>query len=190
MNRRQRRRRARLRVALAATPFALVAALYGVGLSLPPIQVERVELSLPSSPETLWTVLTDLDAMPGWRQDLVELERLPGHDGIVRWREVGRTGRKVAMERIEAAPPERMVVRVAEASEDRRWVYQLTRAGANTRLEVSDQRTIRNPLVRAFVRVFGGSRGALDGWSRDLELRLSGRRQLVGAGNGEPGTAK
>jgi uncharacterized protein YndB with AHSA1/START domain len=179
MNRRERRRRARLRAALALAPLLGVGGLYGLGLSLPAVQVERIEVSLVSSPETLWSVLTDLDAMPGWRQDLRGLERLPSRDGVVRWRELGRTGRAVALERIEVAPPERMVVRLAEGSEDRRWVYEITRDGANTRLAISDQRSVRNPLRRAFVRVFGRSRAVLDGWTRDLETRLSGRRQQI-----------
>jgi len=179
MNRRQRRRRARIRATLALSPLFAVAAFYAFGLSLPAVQVERIEVSLPSSPETLWSVLTDLDAMPGWRQDLVGLERLPPQDGVVRWRELGRTGQSVALERIEVAPLQRMVVRLAERSEERRWVYELTPAGAATRLAISEERTIRNPLFRAFVRVFGGRRGALDGWTRDLETRLSGRRQQI-----------
>jgi hypothetical protein len=185
MNRRQRRRRARLRAVLVVSPLLVTAAFYGLGLTLPAVQEQRVEVSLPSTPETLWGVLTDLDAMPGWRQDLVGLERLPAQDGVVRWRELGRTGRSVALERVEVAPLERMVVRVAERSDERRWVYEITRMGPTTRLAINDQRTIRNPLVRAFVRVFGRSRGALDGWTRDLETRLSVRHQpIAGAAAG------
>ncbi len=182
MNRRQRLRLARIKGVLVITPPAVVLGLYLVGLALPIVHAEREEVSVRSSPETLWTVLTDLDAMPTWRQDLVALERLPEADGVVRWREVGRAGQTVAMERVESAPLERMVVQLADRSADRRWVYEITRSGARAKLSVTEERTVRNPLVRTLVQVFGGGRGRIEGLARDLEARLAGHRQQV-AGN-------
>jgi hypothetical protein len=166
-------------MALIAPPL-VVTALYSVGLTLSPTYRTHRSIDLLQSPETLWAVLTDLDGMPAWRRDLGALERLPGDGAVVRWLEV-RHGARVAMERVEAVPPERMVIRVAGPGRTGpRWTYEIHRTARGARLEVTEERDIRNPLWRPFAYLIGRSSSRIETLCRDLERRLSlARPQLV-----------
>ncbi len=182
MNRRQRRRRVRLiRAALIGPPLVLVCC-GAIGLAISPVHREETSRIYASSPETVWRALTDLDGMPAWRQDLVALERLPRSDGLVRWRELGLTGRPVAYQWTEAIPNARLVVQTVPSTTSRlRWEYRIRSLEAGTELSVIEERAIRNPIVRTFVKVFGSDRDRIEALARDLAVRLSGHRQRIAA---------
>ena len=180
MNRRQRRRRQVIRKIVVLGPPTFLALLWLLGYALPSHHREEIRVLLPSSAETVWAVLTDLDGMPDWRRDLALLERLPdGADGI-RWREVGSRGRALAFERIEAIAPLRLVVRlVDDGPNERRWIYQILRIDRGVELALAEERRIDNPLLRTLVGLFGGDRGRISDLTRDLGRRLNVRRQVV-----------
>jgi len=181
MNRRQRRRRARVRRLLLSSPVIAVAALWFAGQQLPARYHQEARRVLPNTRETLWTILTDLDGMPSWRQDLIGLERLPAAPGGMRWREIHRGG-GLALEQVEAIPFERLVVRIAPTGDggaERRWIYDLRPARGGTELAVIEEREIQNPLVRSLVRLTGGNRARIERLLRDLERRLSGKPQVT-----------
>ncbi|MEZ4456789.1 MAG: SRPBCC family protein [Gemmatimonadales bacterium] len=155
--------------------------LWLVGLFLPRHHAESARLELAASPETVWQLLTDLDAMSDWRHDLAGLERLPGGPAAVRWREIRADGRSAALEAVEVVPPVRLVVRPADAAPGSRWVYRLEPLAAGTRLEIREERDIGNPLVRAVVGLVGAGRERIDGLAGDLERRVATRRDQVAA---------
>ncbi len=133
---------------------------------------------IPASPESVWLVLTDLDGMPAWRRNLASVERLPsgGRADRIRWREVSAGGRQVAMERLEAVPPERLVIRPAGAADStRRWVYRLTAKDRGTEVVLREEREVGHPMHRVLVGIFGANRSLIDGMTEDLERRLVGR---------------
>ena len=175
MNRRTRRRRARLRRAALIAPFVLIGSGYLAGTRLPSLYVAQRRIVLRQSPEKVWRVLTDLDGMPTWRRDLSTVERLPAPGGVVRWREL-REGASIALEIAERVPPRRLVVRVADPSgtPQRRWVYQIrgTRTGREAEVTVREERTVTNPLRRLLLRAFRLGGAELAGLCRDLEERM------------------
>jgi uncharacterized protein YndB with AHSA1/START domain len=183
MNRRQRRRAARLKRASIAGPIVLVVGWYLGGLALSPTHSTRAEVVVAATAEQLWTVLTDLDGMPSWRQDLTTVQRLPAGRGMVRWLEVRAGGVAVALERVEARPPARLVVQVADDHDAGRWIFQISPQGSNSRVVVIEERTVRNPLLRVLVRLFDPGQIRVNRLSHDLEYRLAGaREQIAGTG--------
>ena len=187
MNRRQRRRIAQIRAGLIATPFVLLVAAYLVGMTLSPVQTRRAELAVGTSAETVWAVLIDVDGMLSWRHDLAGIQRLPAANGVVRWRETTRGGANVAVERVEVEAPRRLVVQVAGTGAPVRWIYQIASVSPGSRVTVTEERTIRNPLQRPFVQFLGVGHGPIDRVARDLAYRLDGYRQ-VSAGLATVGT--
>lgn len=180
MNRRQRQRRARLIRLAIVGPIGLLVGSLGIGLLLPNHHCEQMVRTYRSSPEAVFEVLTDLDAMPNWRRDLDAVERLPGTPGTVRWREWDRRRRATALERTEAIPPSRFVVALAAGQASRvRWTYQLRPVERGTEVSITEDRHIGNPAGRTFVKLFGASRVRVEGWADDLEVRLNGRRQRL-----------
>ncbi len=184
MNRRQRRRRAILvRVALFG-PLGGSLALGLVGLAISPVHREETTQIYQTSPETIWGVLTDLDGMPAWRQDLVALERLPGPDGTVRWRETVSGRDPVTYQRTESDPPARLVVQVtAPGPGPRRWEYRIRSVDLGTELAVTEERSIGNPVLRPFVMLFGSDRDRIETFARELADRLKGHRRIAAALN-------
>ncbi|MBM4187284.1 MAG: hypothetical protein FJ206_08240 [Gemmatimonadetes bacterium] len=181
MNRRQRQRRARITRVLALAPIVVLALGVLVGFWLPPVYQTTMVQRLPTSPDAIFAVLTDLDAMPTWRRDVVSLERLPEAGGIVRWQERDRRGRWTPLART-AALPGRIEVEVATSRlTPRRWIYQWRAVDGQTELSVVEATTIENPLERPLVRLFGGRRDYLARWVADIETRLNGRRQRLAA---------
>lgn len=178
MNRRRRRRRARLRLALGIAPVTLVAATLAIGQRLPREIRTEARLDLPNSPETVWAVLTDVDAIPTWRPDLVAVERLPASGDVVRWVEVGPRTR-LAVERVEAVAPERLVIRTASAGPERSWTYTLSPAAEGTRLTVVEERVVSGPFARVLLRLPGLARTRLGPITSGLCKRVEAHRQQL-----------
>lgn len=183
MNRRQRRRRTRLRRLAILVPVVGLAAVWTIGLLLPVRRSESAWSELPAPPEAVFRILADVDGMPDWRTDVRAVERLPNGPGAVRWRETAPGGRSRAFEMTESDPPVRLVVRPAgSGAEPRRWIYRLAASGASgTSLEVREEREIVNPLRRAVAAVFGFERRRIDGLTRDVARRVDSRRAQVTA---------
>jgi uncharacterized protein YndB with AHSA1/START domain len=172
-----------MKVGMALAVPVVLSVGYLIGLFLPAVYAARIELVVPNSADQVWTVLTDLDAMPSWRADLVSLERLPGGRGTVRWREVPASGSARALERLEGGA-DRIVVRTADSQPPRRWVYQIRRTSGGSLVAVTAERTLGNPLARSAVRLFGSDERELEQLGRDLGSRLAGRRQLIAEAGG------
>lgn len=135
------------------------------------------------SAETVWAVLMDLDAMPNWRDDVDAVERLPDSAGAVRWREIGRRG-ETPLERVEARPPERMVVRaLTAAATGPRWTYQLAPTAGGVILTVLEERPVAVHL-RPLVALFGSDRRRIEAVVRGVEARVAARHQLSAAAPG------
>ena len=177
MNRRQRRRRARVRRMLVLGPLLLSLGWYAAGLRLPAGHREEASALLPGSRETVWAVLMDLDAMPSWRPDVVAVERLPDAGGAVRWLEIGR-GERLPLERIEAVALERLVVRALGARDRRRWTYRLEPSGVDVLLSVVEERQLP-VFARPYAALFGADRRRIETMVRGLVDRVGGVRQVA-----------
>ena len=177
MNRRQRLRRARLRLLCWFGPPGLAAGMWLVGLVLPARHVVEERTHFNVSAETVWAVLTDLDGMPTWRRGLQALERLPDVEGQVRWIEVRSAGRSTTFQRVESVSPRRLVVQSSEPSG--RWVYDIRALDRGSELTIREERDL-NPIMRTVVGIFG-DRARLAALTADLARRLTGRREQLAA---------
>jgi hypothetical protein len=122
----------------------------------------------------------DLDGMPAWREGLRSLERLPAAGGRERWREV-RDGGTVALERVEAIPPRRMVVSVAQPDSvaAARWIYRIEPTAAGSRLELIEERPVANRFLRPLAYLFWGGPQRVHALCHDLAQRLAAARPVI-----------
>lgn len=105
-------------------------------------------------PEVLWDTITDCTAFPQWRTDIKSVELLPDRDGHKVWREDGKNG-KMTLEVIEANPPSRLVMRIADTGPfGGTWTYELQPSGAGTRVTITENGEVYNPIFRFMSRVF------------------------------------
>ena len=163
---------------IAGTVVAVLAVAVGavlaVGALLPAGHTARRSARLPADPGAVWAVVTDIDGYPSWRPGLRTVERLPDVDGRPRWRERDRHG-VITYEVTEAAPPSRLVTRIADDGLPfgGTWTYELAPSAGGTTLTVTEHGEIYNPIFRAMARfVFG--------YETTLTSYLDALRQKVG----------
>lgn len=140
-----------------------------IGYALPRDHVAARRVSLAKPPADVWRALTDLDAQPTWRRGLKRIERLDGN----RFREHTSQGTiTYAIE--ETREPERRVTRIAD---DKlpfggRWIYELAPSNGGTRLTITEDGFIKNPVFRFLSATVFSTASTIEGFMRDLGKHL------------------
>lgn len=147
----------------------LVALMALIGLALPRGHVAARRVVLTRPPEAVWAALTDLDAQPRWRRGLEKVERLDER----RFRETTRHG-AITFELVDERPRELRVTRIADAALPfgGRWIYELAADGGGTRLTITEDGFIKNPVFRFLARTVFSPSATLEAFLRDLAAHL------------------
>ncbi len=165
--------------ALVATPVLTVVLLASVGQLLPRHQGASLTRVFPEAPEVLWQLLTDLDNQPTWRKGLTRVERLPDQGGRTAWLEFhGRDAEAVRV--ADARAPLRLVTeRVGEdATGEASWEWELAPVEEGSRLTLTRQVVVHQPLARAVGFVFQGPRREVERALADLSARVARAERL------------
>jgi hypothetical protein len=163
-------------LAIVGAAIALLVALTAlVGSRLPRSHRAFREQPLRASPEAIWAAITGVEAFPSWRKDVSNVQRLPDRDGRPVWIEEGSSGKiTFAVERWE--PPRILVVRIADPDLPfgGTWTYEITPAAEGTRLSITEDGDIYNPLFRFMARFIFGYEATIESYMSALEKRFSG----------------
>jgi uncharacterized protein YndB with AHSA1/START domain len=152
----------------------LVAVPWVVGSFLPEAHTVSVSSDVHGSRAEVWSVLAEPAAYPAWRHDVDRVDVLAvEEDGAVRWRETG--GRKaVTYRRLSSQPPRRLVVEIAD--EDLpyggRWTYVLEPVGEATRVTITEDGVVHNPLFRFVSRFVIGHDATARSFLESLRARM------------------
>jgi uncharacterized protein YndB with AHSA1/START domain len=161
---------------IAVATLALLVSLTAlVGSRLPKSHRASREQALAASPEAVWSAITDVEAFPSWRSDVRQVQRLPDRDGRPVWIEEGGSGKMtLAVERWE--PSQVLVVRIADPDLPfgGTWTYEITPAAGGTRLRITEDGEVYNPLFRFMARFIFGYEGTISAYMSALEKRFSG----------------
>jgi hypothetical protein len=156
-------------VAVAGAVAALV------GSRLPRSHRASGERVLPVPPDLLWHTLTDIEAFPTWRRDLKRVQRLPDRDGKPMWVEEGSSGKMTfSFERMD--PPRLVVSRIADPSLPfgGTWTSEIAPAPHGSRLTITEDGAIYNPLFRFMARFIFGYDGTIKRYLSALETKFHG----------------
>lgn len=150
---------------------ALVLLLIAIGYALPIGHVATREARLAAPPERVFTVLRDVEKFPTWRSDVQSVEVLAGTP-VLRWRERGDNDITFEMETVE--PPRKMVTRIADKTLPfgGAWTYELSPQDGGTRLVITENGEVYNPLFRFMSRFVFGHTATLDRFLADLQKHL------------------
>lgn len=132
------------------------------------------EAIYPIGRDSLFALLTDVERFSKWRSGLARVESRPAVDGRARWLEAGGDG-EILLELVDAVPAERLITRIADPDLPfgGTWTYELAdadiaRPAQGTRLRITEDGEVYNPLFRFMSRyVFGHSR-TIDRYLLDL----------------------
>jgi uncharacterized protein YndB with AHSA1/START domain len=148
-----------------------------VGWRLP--QSHRASLTkiFAADPDLIWSNITDVEAFPSWRQGVKQVQRLPDRNGLPMWVEESRSGKiTFAIERMER--PRVLVSRIAnrDLPFGGTWTYEIKPEGNGSRLTITEDGEIYNPLFRFMARFVLGYDATMRAYLAALETRLSGSR--------------
>ena len=154
---------------IAGGLVGLVLVMALIGLALPRDHVAARQVTLAKEPAEVWRALTDLDAHTTWRRGLKRIERVDA----ARFREHSSQG-TILFEVVEERAPERRVTRIAD---DKlpfggRWIYELALAGAGTRLTITEDGFIKNPVFRFLSKTVFSTTSTIEKFLQDLGAHL------------------
>jgi hypothetical protein len=154
---------------LAVVAATVVAA--GIGLGLEPTHSATRQAVYAQTPDEVWEVITRFDQTPQWRTDVDAVEIESG--APIRFVEMGPQG-PLPLEVTEQERPHKLVLLAADASLpfSGRWTFELAPVEGGTRLTITEQGSIDNPLFRFMARVFGDPAATTTTYLVDLGHRL------------------
>ena len=163
-------------VLIGVASLALVLAIAAfIGSRLAQSHRASLTRTFPDAPDVIWSAITDVDAFPSWRSGVTRVERLPDRNGYPAWIEEGRSGKlTLAVERMER--PHVLVGRIADPNLPfgGTWTYEIVADGNGSRLTITENGEIYNPLFRFMARFIFGYEGTIRGYMSSLEKRLAG----------------
>ncbi len=148
--------------------IALIALL---GLQLPVKHEVSRTAEFRQTPQQLWEVIS---GPPTWRPDVQRYEALSPEGGHRKWREYGTHGQKMTYEVVEENPPQELITRIADPHLPfgGTWTYQIAPKGAGSRLTITENGEIYNPVFRFVSRYLQGYSATLDEYFKALRARL------------------
>jgi uncharacterized protein YndB with AHSA1/START domain len=155
-------------IGLAVAALVLVAAV--VGLLLPKNHHASREEIVAAPPQAVWDAITGIERFPSWRKDVKHVQSLPNQDGRRMWSEDGTSGQLTfAIERAEA--PRLLVTRLADPKLPfgGTWTYELSPVTNGTRVRISEDGEIYNPLFRFMARYIFGHDGTITSYLAALQ---------------------
>jgi uncharacterized protein YndB with AHSA1/START domain len=146
-----------------------------VGWLLPVRHRASRQATFHATPESVWEMITNVEAFPSWRSDVKTVQRLPDREGRRVWVEAGSNGRLTfAVERAEA--PRLLITRIADPALPfgGTWTYEIVPAATGSTLTITEDGEIYNPLFRVMSRFVFGYDSTMTAYLADVSKRLAG----------------
>ncbi|MGE0355151.1 MAG: SRPBCC family protein [Gemmatimonadales bacterium] len=141
-----------------------------IGLLLPREHRATSAITLLQPVDSVWAAVRGLGEMPEYWSDLKSSERIPDINGHEAWAQSAGRNFTMRLEVEEEDPPRRLVTRIDAppgAPFGGRWIYQLAPAEGGTRLTVTEDGWVANPVFRVMSRLMGYHR-TMDSYLRAL----------------------
>lgn len=158
-------------IVLAVAAVVLVAVV--IGMLLPKEHHVTREQIVAGTPERVWEMITGIEAFPSWRKDVKTVQRLPDQNGRRMWSEDGPSGKLTfVVDRAEA--PRVLVTRLADPTLPfgGTWTYELVAVAEGTRVKITEDGQIYNPLFRFMARYVFGHESTISSYLAGLETRV------------------
>lgn len=148
---------------------ALVAIVFAVGMILPVGHTATRTAQVSRAPEEVWGLIATPERFPAWRSGIKSASSLQSEGRWSGWREEGKFG-PMAYAVVEADAPRRLVARIeGEKSFGGTWTYRLEPAEGGTRLTITEDGEVYNPLFRFMSRFVFGHHATIEQYLRDVQ---------------------
>jgi uncharacterized protein YndB with AHSA1/START domain len=151
---------------------ALLVAVALAGAMLPKDHRVIRTVVVKASPPEVWTTITDHTNEPRWRHDVASVTRLADRNGHELVEERYTNGQSMRLETVESQPPSRLVRDVVDNDIfTGRWTYELKAEEGGTRVTITEQGSVPNPVFRFVSRFIIGQTTTIDRYMRSLSRR-------------------
>jgi uncharacterized protein YndB with AHSA1/START domain len=159
--------------------IGLAAVMMLIGWMLPKDHVATRMAKYRQPPEAIWAAITDVDAMPSWREGLQSVKHLPERNGLPVYVEVSNDG-EIPMETVESSAPRRLVRRISDPQLPfgGTWTFEIRPASDGATLRVTENGYIRNPLFRFLARFVFGYAGQMESFLRSLAKKFGEQPEI------------
>lgn len=163
----------RILIWAVASLALVVAAIVAIGYILPVRHVASRDRDYAAPPDRVFAAIATPAGYPGWRPDVRTVEMLPDSDGHMRFREVGKDG-AITFQVEEMRSPERLVTRIADQGLPfgGSWTFELSPQPAGTRLRITENGEVYNPIFRFVSRYVMGHDATIERYLADLDRHL------------------
>jgi uncharacterized membrane protein len=154
---------------------AIVIAVTLAGMALPQNHVATRSARLSVPPDKVWAIVTDAPRYPSWRSDVASVEMLSGPDGgKISWREISPKGNKLSYEATTAEVPAHFVTRIIDKGIPfgGSWDYRIAPDGSGSRITITENGEVYNPIFRFVSRYVIGHTATLDKYLAALAARV------------------
>jgi hypothetical protein len=161
-------------VYIAGGLVGLVVLMALIGLAIPKGHIAARRAIYAKSPDEVWRVLTDLDGHTRWRRSVRKIERL----SPTSFREHSRQGTiTFAIDEDRAPAAGASGRRVTRIADDKlpfggRWIFELAPDGAGSRLTITEDGFIKNPVFRFMSKTVFSTTSTLEHFLSDLAAHL------------------
>jgi|SRR5882762_3739858 len=120
-------------------------------------------------PEVVWKTITNIEAMPSWRQGLKSVTRLPEKNGLPAWVETLDSG-IIPLETVALRPPSKLIVRIADPKLPfgGTWTYEIMPLSSGSTLRIREDAEIHNPIFRVLARFVFGYNATIDTYLKSM----------------------
>lgn len=152
---------------VASTLVCFLLLVVVVGMLLPKAHVASRSAVYRATPEQLFALM---DGPQTWRSTVKKYEAVSVQEGRRQWRETDEHGHTITYEAVERHPPTLLKTRIATANlpYSGTWTMHLDPAGASTRLRITEEGEVYNPVFRFVSRFVIGQTRTIETYLRDL----------------------
>ena len=153
--------------------IVLVGVVTLIGALLPREHVATSTVTLRQPPDSVWKVIRDLAGVTAWWPDVKQADRVSDQGGREVYRQTLKNGYAMPLVVTESQAPSRLVTRIdspAGAPFGGTWAYEIAPedGGKASRVSITEDGWIANPMFRFMARVIFGYYGTLDSYLKGL----------------------
>lgn len=151
-------------LALLSLAVVLVVGPFVAGMFITKRHVAASTIMLSQPADSVWLVVRDLGGYPAWWRDIKRSERDPdAGDGEV-WIQTDGQGQELPLRVVQAIQPSLLVTEIAggELPFSGRWTFEIERTGMGSRVTLTEEGEVFNPVFRFMARMFLGYHGSID----------------------------
>jgi hypothetical protein len=150
-----------------------------IGWLLPKAHTVTREARFHQPPEAVWRAITDIDAMPTWRQGLKSVKHLPDQNGLPAWVETLDSG-TIPLATVVSQPPVKLVVRITDPKLPfgGTWTYEIMPIPTGSSLRIREDGEVYNPIFRFVSRFILGQSATIDAYLKSLAKKFGETPQV------------